>query len=223
MAHTQDPTFELPQGQRQSIDCVYIRMVGGLIQDQQVRVLPCQYSETDSHQLAARQGFHGRKSTAASDTKPAETAPSLLVRSAGKSLAQILRGRDLAVLIPELLHVVPRHGGNAQAVVTGFGARQQLEISSQGLEQGALARPVVPDNGHPAAAGNLQIDVVQHTIVRIPTTGLRDGKHHILGTGCCRSAEGSAKQNFSVFSRDWAVSTDLSKPAPVVYFPPPSL
>mmetsp|Transcript_23472 Transcript_23472/g.69301 ORF Transcript_23472/g.69301 Transcript_23472/m.69301 type:complete len:222 (-) Transcript_23472:634-1299(-) len=160
VAHHEDAARKVEQRLLQAAHRVDVKVVGRLVEQQEMRRLHRQARDDDAHALPSakrREGEGGQPAGPAVDAKRAQLAPEVLVLGVGQLVLEPGKPAPRLLLVEALREVlaVVRH---AQAAVAPHLARARLGLPREQPHQRRLARPVPADERDPAARAERQLD-----------------------------------------------------------------
>mmetsp|Transcript_1522 Transcript_1522/g.4043 ORF Transcript_1522/g.4043 Transcript_1522/m.4043 type:complete len:233 (+) Transcript_1522:383-1081(+) len=144
MAHQNHAAFKVVDGLGKRIDHLHIAMVGGLVQQQNVRLLQRNVRKHQARLKPVRKLFDRAQLRRASDPKPSDFLPPRLqvVVQTFEALLQVIYWREFEVkLVVRVLMV----STNAQPRLVRDGTLYGLQLLHDELEQRRLACAVGPD------------------------------------------------------------------------------
>ncbi len=136
----------------------HVQMVGGLVEQQQIGLLPGDQSQCQPGLFTTGKVQHRLLGTAAVEVEAAKKVAQLLLPGLRRQSGQVQQRAGLRIEAVELvLGKVADRQMLAGLQLTG----NQRQAASQGLDQGRLARTIGAEHADTCAGGQLQLDVVQ--------------------------------------------------------------
>src|SRR6185437_14733679 len=145
--HQEERAREAQQGVLERLAALDVQVVGGLVQDEEVRARDDGARERQSPPLAAGERRHGLLDVLAREEEEPEQVARGWAGQAGAGRDRV-EGAVGVRQLERLLRVVAGLGAVAEPDLAGGG----LAAAEQRLEQGRLARAVRPDQGDPLPA-----------------------------------------------------------------------
>jgi len=132
MADDQDGALELLNGLRQHVDRFVVQVVGGLVHDDQMRLLPAHDGERQPTLLTARQVADLHEGNLAQNAEAAQVPPTLDLGRAGKERLEPLDGAHTQV---QLVDRVLGEVSDTNVGVEPDQAINRLQLAKQHLHQ----------------------------------------------------------------------------------------
>lgn len=165
VTHHHQATFEVVQRDNKSIYCVEIEMVSGLIEQQDVGLLPSDNGEGDAGLLTTGEEVHRSEGHVAADTEATEVSPELVRVHVCVLLHHLLHCGESQI---ERVHVMLGENSHTEPVVQEAVAVLQLKLSDKSLDQGGLASTVRSDQGDSRIEVNVDVDFSEDGIALGP-------------------------------------------------------
>ena len=156
MGNDDKTTFEVVQGDDQGVDSVEIQMVGWLVEQEDVRLLPCDDGETDSTLLTSREQVHGAERHVARNTERTEMLTEPLSRFKRVLGHELFDGRLSEI---EGVHVMLGENSDSQSVVDKPVSVLDLEISNERLNKGGFTTTVRSNQRDSRVEVNVDVDL----------------------------------------------------------------
>ncbi len=139
-----------------------IEVVGGLVQDEEVRLVDDDPAEDEARCFASGEGSDGLFDLFAREEHAPELPPDEGRRLGGTRVPDVIERRHRSVT-QELVVILGEIAG-ADLVTESNGAVVGLDLSHDDLEEGGLPEPVRAEDRHPLAATHGQGDVLEHPL-----------------------------------------------------------
>mmetsp|Transcript_1455 Transcript_1455/g.4741 ORF Transcript_1455/g.4741 Transcript_1455/m.4741 type:complete len:1203 (-) Transcript_1455:776-4384(-) len=154
-------SLEFLERVRQRVDGLHVQMVGGLIEEQDVRVGQGDGGKDDPGLLSSGKLHDWLKMVVSGQPKFAELCADLLRAEAAHAL-QILNGRHVKRQSIDEMLIVP---SNTELVALALISLCRLQIASEQVHERRLAGTVWPDNDHPGPHVNTDVEIRETEIV----------------------------------------------------------